>query len=197
MKELILASESPRRKEILRKFDIPFKAVTSSLTEVFTDDPPEEQVKRLSREKIDVLLKERPDLSSFLILGADTCISFSGKIIGKPVDETDAVKMLMSFSEHTHRVITGLTLYNGRNYSYKQKTAVSEVTFAALSPEEIEWYISTEEWKGVAGGYRIQERGALLIESIKGSYYNIMGLPIRLFYGMLASQDSRFKLRKV
>ncbi len=194
MQKLILASQSPRRMEILKKFSIPFSAVPSPLKEEFTDDPPKEQVIRLSKEKIDALLKEKPELSESLILGADTCISFHHTIMGKPSDSAHAEKMLKDFSGKTHQVITGLTLYNGQTLKYTQKSELSDVTFASLSDKEIAWYLSTDEWKDVAGGYRIQGNGALLIESISGSYYNIMGLPIRLFYGMLTEQNPQFTL---
>ncbi len=193
MEELILASQSPRRKEILKQFDIPFTPLSSPLIEMFTTDPPEDQVTRLSKEKIETLLKIHPDLSSHLILGADTCISYNGSIIGKPACTADARSMLEKFSGHTHQVITGLTLYNGKTGKYLQEQESAEVIFAKLSNEEREWYLSTKEWEGVAGGYRIQGLGALLIESIHGSYYNIMGLPIRLFYGMLIIQNPRFR----
>ncbi len=197
MQKLILASQSPRRMEILRKFDIPFTAVPASLEERFNNDPPEDQVLRLSKEKVDALLKEKPELSLNLVLGADTCISFNHKIIGKPSNSAHAEKILRDFSGKTHQVITGLTLYNGQTQEYIQKSEQAEVTFAPVSDEEIRWYLATDEWKGVAGGYRIQEKGALLIQCISGSYYNIMGLPIRLFYGMLTTQNPQYKLKNL
>ncbi len=197
MQKLILASRSPRRMEILRNFNIPFIAVPSTLKEIFTDDPPGDQVLRLSKEKVDALLKEKPELSLNLILGADTCISFHHTIMGKPPNSAHAEKMLRDFSGKTHHVITGLTLYNGQTQKYIQKSEQAEVTFAFLKDEEIRWYLATDEWKDVAGGYRIQGKGALLIESISGSYYNIMGLPIRLIYGMLIKQNPQFKLKSL
>lgn len=196
MENIILASASPRRKEILTKFEIPFSAAASPLVETFNDDPPEDQVKRLSKGKIESLLKKQPDLAARLILGADTCINLDGKIIGKPENKSEAEGMLKDFSGRRHCVITALTLYNGKTGVYTTKTDTAEVKFTLLSPELLKWYLSTEEWKGVAGGYRIQEKGALLIESIIGDFYTIMGLPIRLFYGMLAPQDPRFYVGK-
>ncbi len=194
MEPLILASRSPRRKEILEKFNIPYTAIPSPLKEEFNHDPPLEQVKRLSKEKVDALLKTSPSLSSRLILGADTAIVFDGSIMGKPVNAMHAEEMLRHFSGKTHQVITGLTLYNGETKNYLQETESASVSFAPLQEEEIQWYLSTKEWKGVAGGYRIQEKGALLIKSISGSYYTIMGLPIQLFYGMLKRQIPQFSL---
>jgi len=194
MNKLILASQSPRRKEILKKFGIPFITEVSPLVEKFTDAPPSEQVIDLSRAKVRALLDKRPDLSGSMILGADTCIDLNGKIIGKPGNREEALRMILDFSGITHQVITGLTLYNGRTGTFIQRHASADVRFAVLSEKLAEWYVETGEWKGVAGGYRIQEKGALLIESIKGDYYTVMGLPIRLFYGMLSSQDPDFDI---
>ncbi len=194
MNKLVLASRSPRRKEILKKFGIPFIPEVSPLIEEFTDAPPLEQVLDLSRAKIEALLDEKPGLSDSLILGADTCIDLNGKIIGKPGSRKEAERMILDFSGLTHSVITGLTLYNGRTGGYIQRYASAEVKFAVLSGKLAGWYADTGEWQGAAGGYRIQEKGALLIESIKGDYYTVMGLPIRLFYGMLSSQDPDFDI---
>ena len=186
--KLILASNSPRRKEILEKFNIPFSVQTSSYEEIFTNEHPELQVLNLSKGKVNSLLETIPGLNKSIVLGADTCINLDGNIIGKPKNKTDAYKMLLSFSGRTHQVVTGLTLYNGKTGDFIQNMAVTDVVFAKLNPREMTWYIDTLEWKGAAGGYRIQEKGSLLINSISGSWYNVMGLPIRLFYDMVASQ---------
>lgn len=188
MDKLILASASPRRKEILKKFNIPFSAETSPYEEIFTDEHPAIQVLNLSKNKVKALLKAKPGLKKSIILGADTCINLDGKIIGKPESEREAAKLLRSFSGRNHQVITGLTLYNGKKGRFTGQNSTTEVLFARLSKQEIDWYLGTLEWKNAAGGYRIQEQGALLINSINGSWYNVMGLPIRLFYGMVATQ---------
>ena len=188
MDKLILASTSPRRAEILEKFSIPFSVEPSSYEEIFTDEHPEIQVLNLSKNKVNALLAARPELKNSIILGADTCINLDGKIIGKPRSVREAGEILQSFSGRTHQVITGLTLYNGKNGLFTQDRGITEVLFAKLSKQEIDWYLGTYEWENAAGGYRIQEQGALLISSISGSWYNVMGLPIRLFYGMVATQ---------
>ncbi len=194
MNNLILASNSPRRKEILEKFKITFFVRTSPYNEIFTDEKPEIQVLNLSKGKIISLLKFNPELKNSIILGADTCIDLDGEIIGKPDTEKQAKDFLTSFSGRSHKVITGLTLYNGKNYTYTQNKSITLVNFAELTIAEIKWYLKTNEWQGAAGGYRIQEQGYLLTNSITGSWYNVMGLPIRLFYGMVASQGiSLFK----
>ena len=188
MDRLILASTSPRRAEILEKFSIPFSVEPSPYEEIFTDEHPEIQVLKLSKNKVEALLEAKPELKRSVILGVDTCINLDGNIIGKPKSAREAAELLQSFSGRIHQVITGLTLYNGKNEQLTQDKAVTNVLFANLSEQEISWYLSTSEWKGAAGGYRIQDQGALLISSINGSWYNVMGLPIRLFYGMVAAQ---------
>ena len=188
MDKLILASTSPRRAEILEKFSIPFSVEPSPYKEIFTDEHPEIQVLNLSKNKVEALLAAKPNLKRSIILGADTCINFNGKIIGKPRSAEEATELLWSFSGRTHQVITGLTLYNGNTGQLTQDKAITDVLFADLSFREIAWYLSTAEWEDAAGGYRIQEQGSLLISSINGSWYNVMGLPIRLFYGMVAIQ---------
>ncbi|MCK5674443.1 MAG: Maf-like protein, partial [Spirochaetales bacterium] len=142
----------------------------------------------LSKGKIKALLETNPKFNSSIILGADTCINLDGKIIGKPNGRTEAEELLKSFSGRIHQVVTGLTLYNGKTGFFVQEKSITDVIFAKLRTKEIEWYLGTMEWEGVAGGYRIQEKGSLLINSISGSWYNVMGLPIRVFYGMVASQ---------
>jgi septum formation protein len=112
--------------------------------------------------------------------------------MGKPKSIIEAKEHLLSFSGRTHQVITALALYNGNTGRFIQKTSRTEVNFAKLSSEEIDWYLGTLEWQDVAGSYRIQEKGSLLINSISGSWYNVIGLPIRLFYGMVASQGLSF-----
>ncbi|MCD6398032.1 MAG: septum formation protein Maf [Spirochaetaceae bacterium] len=188
MDKLILASNSPRRKEILEKFKIPFSIKTSTYKEIFTNEKPEAQVLKLSKGKIQALLELNPELKSSLILGADTCIDLDGSIIGKPDTKREAKEFLVSFSGRSHKVITGLTFYNGKNSTYTQDKSITLVDFANLTEKAINWYLNTNEWKGAAGGYKIQEQGYLLTSSISGSWYNVMGLPIRLFYGMVASQ---------
>ena len=192
MDNLILASSSPRRKEILKKFNIPFSSVKSPFEERFTDKHPEIQVLNLSKGKVEALIESNYYYKDLIILGADTCINLDGSIIGKPKSKKEAAEYLNSFSGRTHQVITGLTLYNGKTNQFIQEFSVTDVIFANLSIKEINCYLKTMEWQDAAGGYRIQEKGSLLISSISGSWYNVMGLPIRLFYDMVASQGLMF-----
>lgn len=188
MDRLILASTSPGRAGILKKFSIPFFVEPSPYEEIFTDEHPIIQVLNLSKNKVKALLEVKPELKSSIILGADTCINLDGNIVGKPRSAREAAELLQSFSGRTHQVITGLTLYNGKTGQLTQDRGITDVLFAKVTKQEIDWYLGTSEWENAAGGYRIQEQGALLISSINGSWYNVMGLPIRLFYGMVAAQ---------
>ncbi len=121
-------------------------------------------------------------------LAADTVVALGRRIIGKPADRGQAEATLRMLSGRTHRVITGLALYNPDRESVALQTATTRVRFAGLTDEEIEWYLSSGEWQDVAGAYRIQERGSVLVRSLSGSYSNVVGLPIETFYGMVQAQ---------
>jgi septum formation protein len=180
---LILASASPRRKELLSRLGIPFEVKALDTPEPLDQSPPSEQVVRLALAKLKAFRSAYPTTKR-PILCADTCVDIDGRILGKPSNEEEAEKMLFQLSGRWHRVITALAL-GLEGQSPIIKTAVTEVRFAELTKAEVDWYIKTEEWQDVAGAYRIQEQGALLIEEIRGCFYNVMGLPLRLVYGML------------
>jgi septum formation protein len=108
-----------------------------------------------------------------------------GTIFGKPKDREDAHRMLVTIQGHSHEVVTAIALFNGKNRSIDCRSVVSAVSFANLSEAEIEWYLNTGEWQGVAGGYKIQGLASCYISSINGSYSSIVGLPIHEFYVML------------
>jgi len=188
METMILASSSPRRSQLLATLGIPFTAVPSGYEEEFDSSPPIRQVERLAEMKVRSLLQERPDLSGRAILGADTCIDLNGRILGKPADRREAGRYLEAMSGTSHRVLTGISLWNGRQKSIITRTESTIIHVTTLSAAEIEWYLDTGEWEGAAGGYRIQGKGSLFVERIEGCFFNVMGLPIHLFYGMLQSQ---------
>jgi septum formation protein len=119
------------------------------------------------------------------IFGADTLISAGGEILGKPAGREDAQAMLGKLQGRSHEVITAMALYNGREKAIDCRSMVSEVTFAPLTGETIDWYLDTGEWQGVAGAYKIQGLASCLIDNITGSYSGIVGLPLREFYVML------------
>ena len=141
-----------------------------------------ELAERKVRAAVDELGPERP-----WILGSDTIVYLDTTLYGKAHDDEEARAFLRELSGRTHRVVTGLALYPGEGRDIVGTYDETAVRFAALSPEEIEWYLASGEWRGVAGAYRVQGRGACLIEGLEGSYSTVMGLPIRLLYSMLRS----------
>jgi septum formation protein len=174
MKRLILASSSPRRKELLSYALLPFDVYPSQIKEVM--DPgltAEEMVCSLADQKARDVFSQYPDA---VIIGSDTIVVLDGKPLGKPQDEQDARAMLRMLSGRTHEVFTGVSLIAGnRSNIFAEKT---EVRFWPLTAEEIEWYISTKEPFDKAGSYGIQGKGSVFVHSIIGDYYNVMGLPV-------------------
>ncbi|GHV87798.1 Maf-like protein [Spirochaetia bacterium] len=186
MEPIILASGSLRRQEYFRLLGLPFNIMPSLVDEGFDENlSPRKTTEMLAVRKVnkivDLLRKALPPW----ICGADTIISLDGKILGKPKDRTDAADMLHRFKGRAHDVVTAVALYNGRKKTVDCRSVSSTVTFAALSDDEIEWYLNTGEWQGVAGAYKIQGLASCFISGINGSYSAIVGLPIREFYAML------------
>jgi septum formation protein len=126
------------------------------------------------------------------ICGADTVIAVDGSIYGKPRDREDAHGMLSRLQGREHQVFTAVALYCGNNESIDCRLVQSFVTFAPLTEGEIEWYLDTGEWQGVAGSYRIQGLASCLVSAIKGSYSSIVGLPMHEFYVMLRANGYPF-----
>jgi septum formation protein len=119
------------------------------------------------------------------IFGADTLISVDGETFGKPAGREDAQDMLRKLQGRSHEVVTAMALYNGREKSVDCRSMVSEVSFAPMDQEALDWYLDTGEWQGVAGAYKIQGLASCFIANINGSYSGIVGLPLREFYVML------------
>lgn len=184
---IVLVSSSPRRQEILRQIGVPFRVFEPDVDESGNEADPRRHATAIARRKIEAYLAAEP-IGREWALAADTIVVAHGRIIGKPANRDEARQILAELSGREHTVITALALFNPANGRVTVETVSSSVVFASLDPEEIERYLATAEWEQVAGGYRIQERGGLLIESIRGSYTNIVGLPIRAFYGMVAAQ---------
>ena len=182
--KIILASQSPRRKELLERMGIrDFETISPNVDEsAFHGLPPEELVRRLSAEKAAAVAGKVGE--DAIVIAADTVVALEGAVLGKPADELDAFKMLSALSGVRHQVYTGVTVCRGG----EKQTAheVTDVTFRELSEREIEDYISTGEPMDKAGAYGIQGYGALLIQGISGDYYNVMGLPVCRLSGMLA-----------
>lgn len=174
MKKLILASGSPRRKELLELVDMPFDVVVSDVEEIIgAYSSPHDIVMSLALQKASAVAKNYEDC---VVLGADTVVTYESRILGKPVDENEAKEMLQLLSGKTHEVYTGVALIS------KEKTVTfyerAEVTFWELTEEEIKAYVRTKEPLDKAGSYGIQGKGAIFVHHIQGDYYAIVGLPI-------------------
>lgn len=174
---LILASSSPRRKELLEALGVTFKIVFPKTNEErILDETPTEFALRTSKEKA-LSVSEKVDKES-TILSADTIVVIENKILGKPNDESEAMKTLNMLSGKTHKVITAFTLVQPENKILHMEAVKTEVKIKNLAPREIEGYINTKEPMDKAGSYGIQGIGSFMVEEIKGSYTNVVGLPI-------------------
>lgn len=186
--DIILASSSPRRKEILENTNIKFNIVKSDIEEQISEgESPEQVAMRLAFEKcMDVALKHEESL----VIGADTIVVLDDMILGKPKDEQDAYYMLNKLSNSVHQVITGISLINLKGNKKIIDYVVSNVKFKDLSEEDIKDYIQTKESLDKAGSYGIQGYGALLVDEIQGDYFNIVGLPISRLSDLLKEHFS-------
>ena len=178
--QLILASQSPRRRELMGLFSLPFVIRTQAVDETMTPgEDPRDGVARLSRSKAMAVAREPEDT----VIGADTVVVCQGKVLGKPRNPEEAVEMLSLLSGRTHTVMTGLTVCRGTRCV--TVTEVTEIRFRSLSREEIERYVRTGEPLDKAGAYGIQGGGALFVEHIRGDYYNVVGLPVCRLWQLL------------
>lgn len=174
---LILASKSPRRYELLKQIGLPFDVVQSSVDEeswVGTESP-REHVIRLSEEKADEVGVRYPDA---WVLGADTIVYIDGIILGKPKTREEAMGMLRRLSGREHTVLTGFSIIHIGQGRREKGVVETAVKVKSLTSAEIEWYLQTGEPFDKAGAYAMQGTGAFMIESIRGSYTNVIGLPV-------------------
>lgn len=179
----ILASSSPRRRELLASIGVEFDVLPSHVPEEHQPgEAPEEYVARLSRDKAAAVAAQHP---SRWIIAADTTVLLGDRLLEKPVDERDAVRMLSLIAGRTHTVYTGVTLQNAERNHHETRVAESEVRMLALPQEDIEWYVRTGEPMDKAGAYAVQGIGGMFIDSIHGSYTNVVGLPLAMLFQML------------
>lgn len=173
---IILASASPRRKEILQNINVKFDIVKSEIEEIMLENElPSQVVMRLAFEKcIDVASRYKDSL----VIGADTVVVLNEKILGKPKDIIDAKQMIEQLSGKTHQVITGISLIHLNSNKKIIDYVISNVKFKNLSQDDITNYINTKESLDKAGAYGIQGYGSLLVEKIQGDYFNIVGIPV-------------------
>ena len=199
---VVLASRSPQRETLLKQIGIHPVIVPADIEERIDMANVPASLKRLARQKAETALvkisaggeiKRRKNVEGFWIIGADTVILLDNDILGKPQDREDAKRILGLLSGRAHRVLTGVFAGrakrdNNGGYALDEqitRLAETEVLFDSLSEKKTAWYLSTGEWREAAGGYRIQGRGACLVAGIKGSFSNVVGLPLEQIYGIL------------
>lgn len=172
----ILASASPRRSELLKRLGIDFNVMPGHIDETFRPtETPREHVLRLSKEKAVEVARQHPDA---WVLGADTIVVIAGEVLGKPESQEEAKAMLGKLSGREHQVFTGFSIMRQECGSRISEAVESAVLFREISDDEMAWYTGTEEPYDKAGAYAVQGLGSRFIQEIRGSYTNVMGLPL-------------------
>ena len=190
--ELILASGSPRRAEILRAVDWPFEVSTVDVDETPRAlESPVTYVERLAREKAEAAASR---FSGRLVLGADTIVLIDEMILGKPRDMDDARRMLRQLSDRWHEVLTGVALVRDDKAVVAHER--TRVLFNAMSDEEINWHVENGKPLDKAGAYAVQGHAALFIREIQGDYWNVVGLPVHLVYKLAKEQAGTMKAKR-
>lgn len=180
--QLILASASPRRADLLRAAGIPFEVMPAEVDETIDqEETPDGYVRRVAQEKAEAVARRVPDRP---ILGADTAVVVDNRVMGKPGDEREAAEMLRLLSGRRHIVLTGVCLILPAVEAGRVRAAVERtvVEFATLSEAEVEWYVATGEPMDKAGAYAGQGLASRFVTRIEGSYANVVGLPVSLVY---------------
>lgn len=179
---MILASASPRRKEILENFGFSFETIVKNIDETSDKAKAEEKILEIAEKKARAAAIDFPDEN---VAGADTVVVVDGKILGKPKNEEEAFSMLKSLSGRSHEVITAFSFINiNKNISYSDYE-ITKVYFKNLTDDEINWYINTKEPMDKAGAYGIQGKGAFFVEKIEGDFFSVMGFPLGKFVRFL------------
>lgn len=182
---IVLASASPRRRELLATLQLPFRVMPAPVDEEGVDEPtPQRLVQTLAQVKAEAVAKLHPDA---LVIGADTVVVLDGRVLGKPASAQEARSMLAALSGKRHQVMTGLSLIHRQSGTRRTEYEMTHVTFAPLSPKAIDRYVNTGEPMDKAGAYGIQGLGATLVQGIEGCYFNVVGLPLYRLARMLAA----------
>lgn len=181
---IYLASRSPRRRKLLKQFGIKFKSFSVNSSEDFLDgEHPIECVKRIAMEKMDIANKR---VHNSIIITADTIVVLGGKVIGKPTNKIDAIKILSLLSRKVHTVYTGFCVFNQITNKLLLDYEKTEVEFRKLTKDEIVDYVAGGSPMDKAGAYGIQDDfGAVFVKRINGCYYNVVGLPLTKLYNAL------------
>lgn len=178
MPKIILASASPRRKELMELAGYDFEVICADIVEVVPEEAmPQEVVMSLALQKAQAVAAEHKEA---VVIGSDTVVALDGKILGKPHSEQEACEMLRSLSGRTHKVFTGVAIVcGGKVKSFFDET---DVEFYSLGDDEIKKYVATGEPTDKAGAYGIQGKGSVLVKRINGDFFSVMGLPIAKLY---------------
>ena len=177
MKQLFLASGSPRRRELLTQIGVPFTAVSADIDETPLDhESPSAYVERLARGKAEAGWRALETDVDGCVLGADTAVVLDGQILGKPLDQTDSMAMLLSLSGREHEVLTAIALLDGQRC--ESRVVRSRVRFRPITEQEAAAYWASGEPRDKAGGYGIQGLGAVFVAGLDGSYSAVVGLPL-------------------
>lgn len=180
---VILASGSPRRRELLQGIGLPLVVVVSDVEEKLRHgEAPNDYVSRLAVEKAETVARQHPDA---WVVAADTVVVIDNEILEKPRDREDAIGLLSRLSGREHTVYTGLTLHRREPQHQDLRVVTTRVRMTRLSRPEIEWYVDTGEPMDKAGAYAVQGIGAMFVESIEGSYSNVVGMPLSMLLDMM------------
>ena len=179
----ILASQSPRRRELLARTGLEFEVIPSDVDEKITKEIPSDVVMELAHQKAE------NDLNDYTVIGSDTIVVYRDEILGKPVDKQEAYDMLSMLADRTHQVYTGVSLIQKKNGEKKTKTffVQTDVTLYPIDKEDLHRYVESKDPMDKAGAYGIQGNFAIHVKEIKGDYNNVVGLPIGRVYQELKS----------
>lgn len=184
-RKLILASASPRRKELMEDIWFPFTIACAEIEEVLQKDiPVEKAIEQIALSKAQNVFLRNPEA---IVLGCDTVVCYGKEVLGKPKDKDDAYRMLKMLSGKTHRVISAVALLQKGHCDVFHD--VSEVTFYDLDDDLISYYLSLDEPYDKAGSYGIQGKGKLLVKELRGDYFSVMGLPVAKVYRLLKKYE--------
>lgn len=175
---MILASNSPRRKEILENFGFNLKIITKNIEEISSENEILKKVEDIANKKVLAVAKDYP---TEFIVGADTVVVVDDVILGKPKNEKEIYEMLHLLSDRAHKVITSFSFINISKNIFIKDSEVSEVFFKKITEKDIKWYIDTKEPFDKAGSYGIQGKGSYFVEKIEGDFFSVMGFPIGKF----------------
>lgn len=181
--QIVLASASPRRAELLQRIGLDFRVQPADIEEIF--DPASNLEMQLEKLALSKARAVADTLSAGLVIGADTIVVIDQEVLGKPASPAEAGRMLSRLSHRRHRVLTGLAVIEVKQGMVISGVETTQVQFRRLSPAEITAYVATGEPLDKAGAYGIQGKGAALVERIEGCYFNVVGLPVARLVGML------------